>query len=68
MLKMFVIQQTSIWPNLRLIRNKHKCNVHYVTMHMMTPQILKSEDFTETQKFRHLENEKLLFIQIKKNH
>ena len=33
---------------------------------MMTSQILKSVDFTETQKSRYLENETLFFIQIKK--
>ena len=33
---------------------------------MTTPQILKSEDFTEAQKSTYLENETLLFIQIKK--
>ena len=30
-------------------RNKQKCNVYYVTMHMMTSQTLKSVDFTKTQ-------------------
>ena len=34
---------------------------------MMTSQILKSVDFTKTQKSRYLENEKLFFIQIKKS-
>ena len=33
---------------------------------MMTSQILKSMNFTEAQKSRYLENETLLFIQIKK--
>ena len=33
---------------------------------MMTSQILKSVDFTKTQKFRYLENETLFFLQIKK--
>ena len=33
---------------------------------MMTSQILKSVDFTKTQKSRYLENEKSFFIQIKK--
>ena len=33
---------------------------------MMTSQILKSVDFTETQKSRYLENETLLFLQRKK--
>ena len=33
---------------------------------MMMSQILKSMNFTEAQKSRYLENETLLFIQIKK--
>ena len=37
-------------------------------MPMMTSQILKSVDFTKTQKFRHLTNELVSFLQIKKNH
>ena len=68
MLKIFAIQHTSIWPNFILIilifkRNKHKCN--YVVIPMMTSQILKSVDFTKTQKSTYLENETFLF-QIKK--
>ena len=35
-------------------------------MPMMMSQILKSMNFTEAQKSRYLENETLLFIQIKK--
>ena len=35
-------------------------------MLMMTSQILKFVDFTKTQKPRYLENEALLFHQIKK--
>ena len=34
-------------------------------MSMMTSQILKSVDFTKIQKSRYLENETLLFVQIK---
>ena len=34
-------------------------------MLMMTSQILKSVDFTKTQKSRYLENETLLLLQIK---
>ena len=34
-------------------------------MSMMTPQILKSVDFTKTQKSRYLENGTLFFLQIK---
>ena len=33
---------------------------------MMTSQILKSAGFTKTQKSRHLKNETLFFLQIKK--
>ena len=33
---------------------------------MMTSQILKSMDFTKTKKYRYLENETMLFLQIKK--
>ena len=35
-------------------------------MSMTTSQILKSVDFTKTQKSRYLENETLFFLQIKK--
>ena len=41
------------------------CNFHYVAMPMMISQILKSVDFTKTQKSRYLEN-KTFFLQIKK--
>ena len=34
---------------------------------MMMSQILKSVDFTKTQKSRYLENETLFLLQIKKN-
>ena len=40
-------------------------NFHYVAMPMMTSQILKSADFTKTQKSRYIEN-KTFFLQIKK--
>ena len=36
-------------------------------MTMMMSQILKSVDFTETQKSRYLEKEALFFLQIEKN-
>ena len=69
-LEMFVIEHTSIWPNFSLIviriqKNKHKFNFHYLAISMMTPQILKSVDFTKTQKSIYLENE-TFFLQIKK--
>ena len=35
-------------------------------MPMMMSQILKSVDFTETQKPRYLENDTIFFLQIKK--
>ena len=35
-------------------------------MPTMTSRILKSVDFTKTQKSRYLENETLFFLQIKK--
>ena len=38
----------------------------YEAMLMMTSQILKSVDFTKTQKSRYLKNETLFFLQIKK--
>ena len=34
-----------------------KCDFHYVAMPMMTSQILKTVDFTKTQKSRYPENE-----------
>ena len=43
-----------------------KCNFHYVAMLMMMSRILKSVNFTKTQKPRYLENETLLFLQTKK--
>ena len=48
-------------------RNKLKCNFHYEAMPMMTSQILRSVDFTKSQRPRYLENNKTLFsLQIKK--
>ena len=43
-----------------------KCNFHYESMPMMTSQILRSADFTKSQKPRYLENETLFSLQIKK--
>ena len=40
--------------------------LHYVAMPVVTPQILKSTDFTKSQKSRYLVNETLFFMQIKK--
>ena len=50
---------------LRFKRNKHKCNLHYAAIIVMTSQILKSAGFTKTQKSQYLENEALFFLQIK---
>ena len=47
-------------------RNIRECDVHYAVMPMMTSQILKSVDFTKTQKSRYLKNEILFFLQKKK--
>ena len=41
-------------------------NFDYSAILMMTSQILKSADFTKTQKSRYLENETLFFLQIEK--
>ena len=54
---MFVIQhisldQISFYYYLGFKRNKQKRNFHYVAMPMMMSQILKSVDFTKTQKPR----------------
>ena len=37
-------------------------------MPMMTSQILKSVDFTKTQKSRYPENKTLFFLQLRKNY
>ena len=73
MLKMFVIQHISIWPNFILIvyiylgfkRSEHKFNFHHVAMPLMMSQILKFIDFTKTEKSSYLKN-KTSFLQIKK--
>ena len=49
---------------LRIQGNKYKCNFHHVAIPMMTLQILKSVDFTKTQKYRYLMNETLFFLRI----
>ena len=55
----------SSWLCLEFKRNKQKCNIHYVAILMMTPQIFKLENFTKTQKPRYFENE-ISLPQIKK--
>ena len=61
-----LIQALIRLPEQGFKRNKHKWNLHYAAMLMMTSQILKSAGFTKIQKFRYLENETLFFLQIKK--
>ena len=52
MLEMFVIQVIQYLTKFNfdsaLDQKKKNCNFHYVAMLMMTSQILKSVDFTET--------------------
>ena len=43
-----------------------KCNLHYAAISIMTSGILKSVDFTQTQKSRYLENERKFFSSSKK--
>ena len=47
-------------------RNKHKCNLHYVAMPMITSQVSKFVHFTKIQKSGYLKNETQFFLQIKK--
>ena len=61
-----LIQALIRLPEQGFKRNKHKWNLHYAAMLMMTSQILKSAGFTKTQKSRYLENKTLFFLQIKK--
>ena len=51
---------------LRIQKNKLKYNFHYVAKSTMASQVLKFVDFTKTWKARYVENEALLFLQIKK--
>ena len=44
----------------------HECNFHHEAMSMMTSQILRSVDFTKSQKPRYVENEISFSPQIKK--
>ena len=60
-----VFDQISSWYYIGVKRNNHLCNFHYVAMPVMTLQILKSADFTKTEKSRYLEN-KTFFLQTKK--
>ena len=46
---------------LRIKKNEHKCNFHYVTIPTMTYQILKFADFTKTEKSRYLEKKHFFF-------
>ena len=56
-----LIQALIRLPEQGFKRNKHKWNLHYAAMLMMTSQILKSAGFTKTQKSRYLENETFFF-------
>ena len=52
---------------LRILKkNQQKRNFHYAAMSLMMSQNLRSVDFTKTQKSRHLNNEILIFLLIKK--
>ena len=64
-IQMILMMKTNILNNRILRLNKRKRNFHYVAMLMMTLQILKSVNFTKTQKSRYLENETLFFLQKK---
>ena len=59
-----LFDQVSFWWDLGFKRNKHKCDFHYVTMLVMTSQVLKCMDFTKTQKAKNLKNE-TFFLRIK---
>ena len=58
------VRNVCLTQDLGFKRNKHKCNLHYAAILMMTSQILKSAGFTRTEKSRYLENETLFFLQI----
>ena len=62
-----LIFPTLLIQYLEFKRNKNKYNFQYVAMHMVTSQILKSVNFTKTEKSRYLENETMFFLQIKKS-
>ena len=64
-IQMILMMKTNILNNRILRLNKRKRNFHYVAMLMMTLQILKSVNFTKTQKSRYLENETLFFFSKK---
>ena len=49
----------------RIKKKKHKSNLHYAAILMMTSQILKSVGFIKTQKSLYLKNE-TFFLKIKK--
>ena len=54
--------------NIRNVYHISNCNFHYVAILMMMSQILKSVDFTKTQKSRYLESKTLFFLEIKKTY
>ena len=45
------------FDNTQHLKEINKCNFHHVAMPVVASQILKSVDFTQTQKSRYLENE-----------
>ena len=53
--------------NVRNVYHISNCNFHYVAILMMMSQILKSVDFTKTQKSRYLESKTLFFSWNKKD-
>ena len=57
-----VFDQISFWWDLWFKINKHKGNLYYAAMLMMTSQILKSAGLTKTHKSRYLENETYFFF------
>ena len=61
-----VFDQILFLQHLIFQRKKHECNFHYEEMPMMTSQILRSVDFTKSQKPRYPENKTSLNLQIKR--
>ena len=63
---------TNTWPNFILIicrikENKHKCSCfHYAAMYMLHVTNFEICRFQKTKNSKHLENETLFFLQIKK--
>ena len=64
----FSFQSLALSQNflLKIQKKSQKRTLYYLAMPLMASQILKSVDFTKTQKSRYLENETMFFLQIKK--